>query len=293
MKLLITGANGQLGTDLQALCGHSGDEVHALGHDGLDVGDRDAVLQAFGVLCPDVVIHAGAWTNVDGCETDPDKAYRVNSYGTRNIAEGSSIVGAHMVYVSTDYVFDGRGSGPNGGEPYSEWDAPAPTSNYGRSKLGGEQEVAALLGAAGTVVRTSWVVGLHGSNFLKTMLRIAANGENTPVTVVDDQHGCPSFTTDLAVGLRRLAAARMPGTFHLTNTGAVSWCGLAKAIFAIAGYDPARVVPITTDELVPRRLARRPAYSVLNDTAWRYAGFSPMRPWQEALEETLSARITQ
>lgn len=292
MKVLITGAGGQLGTDLIAHGTAAGDDVAAVAHADLDVADRDAVLQCIGAVRPDVVVHAGAWTNVDGCETDPQRAYLINAFGTRNVAEGCARSGAHLVYVSTDYVFDGRGGGPNGGEPYSEWDQPAPRCHYGRSKWGGEQEAARLLGPAATIARTSWVCGPHGHNFVKTMLRVAANGETTPVTVVDDQLGRPTFTADLAAALRRLAVGRIPGTFHLSNPSEVTWFGFARAVFAAAGHDPERVVAITSDQLLPARPAPRPAYSVLGDTAWTSVGFAPLRPWSDALTETVCALRT-
>ena len=195
MRILITGAGGQLGHDLvAALHGH---DVVALTRAHLDVADRDQVLQATGLVAPDVVVHAGAWTDVDGCELDADRAHRVNSLGTRHVAEGARMVGARVCYVSTDYVFDGIAT-----SPYREWDDPNPRSVYGRSKLGGERE----LHPGSTVIRTSWVCGLNGRNFVKTVLRLA--GERDELTVVDDQQGCPTFTPDLAEMIRRLVVAR-------------------------------------------------------------------------------------
>src|SRR5262249_12971470 len=164
-RVLVTGAGGQIGHEVVDVC--AGDDVIAADHATLDVADRDAVLQAITSVAPDVIIHAGAWTAVDACEGDPERAFRVKRPGTRHVAEGASRVGAWVCYLSTDYVFDG--SKP---DPYVEWDAPNPVSVYGRSKLGGEWEVAAT-GAGATIVRTSWVCGLHGGNMVKTILRLA------------------------------------------------------------------------------------------------------------------------
>ena len=271
MRVLVTGAGGQLGREVVDVCMAAGDEVIACDHAALDVADRDGVLQTVAAAGPDTVIHAGAWTNVDGCEADPDQAYRVNALGTRHIAEAARMAGARVVYVSTDYVFDGRGD-----RPYHEWDATNPVSVYGRSKLAGES----ALGPGDTIVRTSWVCGRHGHNFVKTILGRAGAGQQ--LTVVDDQHGCPSFAEDLAAMLRRLAVARLPGTFHVTNSGTATWFDLARATFTAAGLDAGRVTPITTAEFPTP--ARRPAYSVLDNAALRLQGLPLLRDWHEPLE---------
>ncbi len=280
MKVLITGAGGQLGRDLQLHCEAQGDEVVATTHASLDVGDRDAVYQAITGLQPDVVVHAAAWTAVDACESDPDKAYRVNALANRWVADASRRVGAHLCAVSTDYVFDGTKD-----DPYVEWDRPNPQSVYGRSKLGGEQEVAAHAPGA-TVVRTSWVCGEYGGNMVKTVLKLA---ERPELAFVDDQRGHPSFTADLAVGIRRLVAARVPGTFHLTNQGAVSWYEFVAAILESAGHDPAKVRPIKTADLDPPRPAPRPANSVLDNAALRLAGFPSLPHYRESLDRLVAA----
>jgi dTDP-4-dehydrorhamnose reductase len=283
MKVLITGAGGQLGRDLQLHCEALGDEVVAATHATLDVGDRDAVYQAITTVRPDVVLHAGAYTAVDACEDDPDTAHRVNALGTRWVADASRRAGAHLCYLSTDYVFDGTKE-----EPYVEWDEPNPQSVYGRSKLGGEREVTAHAPGA-AVVRTSWVCGEHGNNMVRTVLRLADRPE---LAFVDDQRGHPSFCADLAVGIRRLAVARVPGLFHMTNQGpAVSWYEFVRGILSSAGHDPAKVRPIKTDELDPPRPAPRPANSVLDNAALRLAGF-PLLPDYRASLDTLVARLT-
>jgi dTDP-4-dehydrorhamnose reductase len=293
MRALITGGNGQLGVDLHRHLEASGDDVIAVGHSDLDVADRDAVLQCVGAVEPDVVYHLAAWTNVDGCETDPQRAYLVNAMGSRFVAEGARLVAARVVSVSTDYVFDG--SGPEGlgssakQRGYTEWDATGPISHYGRSKLGGENETLTLLGPDAAVVRTGWVCGVNGANFVKTMLRLANDPGRAAVTVVDDQRGCPTFTTDLAATLRRIAVNRLGGLFHASNSGPITWCEFAKAIFTAGGFDPGRVVAIPSADLLPVRPAPRPSFSVLDNAALRAVGFPEMAHWEGALANTVSA----
>jgi dTDP-4-dehydrorhamnose reductase len=271
-RVLVTGAGGQIGREVvDAFAGH---DVIAADHATLDVADRDAVLQAITSTAPDAVVHAGAWTAVDACEGDPDRAFRVNALGTRHVAEGARRIGAWVCYLSTDYVFDGTKP-----EPYVEWDAPSPVSVYGRSKLGGEWEVA---GPDATIVRTSWVCGLHGNNMVKTILRLAH--EHEKLAFVDDQRGQPSFADDLAPTIRRLVVERRPGVFHVTNQGAVSWFEFARAVLEAAGLDPGRVRPIATADLDPPRPAPRPANSVLDNAALRFGGLPLLPHYREPLE---------
>jgi len=265
MRLLVTGAGGQLGRDVVGACESAGDEVVAATRALLDVGDRDAVLGAVAALRPQVVVHTAAWTAVDACEADPRRAWRDNALAVRWVAEACRRFGAHLVHVSTDYVFAGDLD-----RPYCEWDATGPASAYGRSKLAGEVE--ALTGAPGaTVVRTSWVCGEHGANMVTTILRLAS--QRPELAFVDDQRGHPTFTADLAPLVRRLAVDRLPGVVHATNQGAVSWHGFARAVLAAAGQDPDRVRPIATSELQPPRPAPRPANSVLDNTVLGLAGY--------------------
>jgi dTDP-4-dehydrorhamnose reductase len=280
LRILVTGAAGQLGTDVVAAAGHH--EVVAADHRRLDVADRDEVLTAITTLAPDVIVHAAAWTAVDACEADPERAFRVNAFGSRNVAEGAAITGAHLVAVSTDYVFDGTKSGP-----YVEWDEPRPLSVYGRSKLAGEREARGLVPAA-TVVRTSWVCGVHGSNMVKTVLRFAASGSG-PLRFVDDQHGCPTFTEDLASMLIRLGVGKRSGLFHVTNQAPTTWHRFARDVLAAAGMDPGRVEPITTAELDPPRAAPRPANSVLDNSALRFSGLPLLPDHHEPLERAVKA----
>ena len=266
MKVLVTGAGGQLGREL--VTAFEGCDVVAAGHDRLDVADRDAVVGAITSLRPDVVVHAAAWTAVDACEDDVDRALAVNGLGTRHVADGARRSGAHVVYVSTDYVFDGTKVGP-----YDEWDEPAPQSVYGRSKLGGERE----LDPGATIVRTSWVFGRHGSNVVKTVL-----GRTGELRFVDDQRGCPTAAEDLAGAIRSLAVARLPGTFHVTNSGTTTWFDFVRDVLAAAGDDPGRVVPTTTAAL--GRPAPRPANSVLDNAALRLSGLPLLPDHHEPLE---------
>jgi dTDP-4-dehydrorhamnose reductase len=297
MRVLVTGAGGQLGTDVvDAFSGRvptggrahdlstgrlglrSPCEVTAADHALLDVADRDAVHTIFEGVRPDVVIHAGAWTAVDACEGDPDRAYAVNALGTRHVAEAARGAGAHVVYVSTDYVFDGTST-----RPYVEWDPPHPMSVYGASKLGGELE----LDPSSTVVRTSWVCGAHGANMVRTVLRLA--GHPGPMRFVDDQRGSPTFTADLAGILAVLGTERLPGIFHVTNAGVTSWYEFARAVLETAGHDSTRVEPIATAQLDPPRPAPRPANSALDNAALRLMGMALLPDWRDALERLLAA----
>jgi dTDP-4-dehydrorhamnose reductase len=275
VRVLITGAGGQLGHDLVgAFAGH---EVIAADHATLDVADRDQVLGLVTTERPDAIVHAGAWTAVDACEEDPDRAYQINALGTRYVADAARRVGSRVCYVSTDYVFDGTTA-----EPYVEWDATNPLSAYGRSKLGGERE----LDPDAIVVRTSWVCGAHGNNMVKTIRRLAS--EHDRLSFVDDQRGHPTFTADLAVMIHRLVTWQLPGLYHVTNQGAVSWFEFARAVLEASGQDPARVSPIATVDLKPARPAPRPANSVLDNAALRLGGIDLLPDVRDALARMLA-----
>ncbi|MEQ9161514.1 MAG: dTDP-4-dehydrorhamnose reductase, partial [Ilumatobacter fluminis] len=261
MRILVTGAAGQLGHDLVATCVASGDDVHAVDRSALDVGDRDRVASVVADVVPDVVVNCAAWTAVDACESDPERAMRDNGDAVRWLREACDTAGAHLVQISTDYVFDGTSD-----RPYVETDETNPQSVYGRSKRAGELAA----GDGSTVVRTSWVCGAAGGNMVKTVLRVSA--ERDTLSFVDDQRGCPTFTADLAPLVRHLAAERRPGIFHATNQGAVSWYEFVRDIVAAAGRDPEMVRPISTVDLDPPRPAPRPANSVLDNAALRDAG---------------------
>jgi dTDP-4-dehydrorhamnose reductase len=281
LRLLVTGAGGQLGHDLVADARAAGDDVLAAARADLDVTNRAAVLAAITEWAPDVVVNCAAWTAVDACESDPERAFAANGMAVRWIAEACDRTGAHLLQVSTDYVFDGTLD-----RPYHEFDRPNPLGVYGASKLAGERE-ALVLGRAAAIVRTSWVSGAHGSNIVRTILRLLAAGDDTPgrLAFVDDQRGCPTFTADLAPMLRRLALDRRGGVHHVTNQGAVSWFQFARAVAETAGHDPDVVRPIATAELDPPRPAPRPANTVLDNAVLRAAGIPLLRDFNEPLAE--------
>jgi len=262
VKVLVTGASGQLGTELVEVFARAGHVVVATTHQSLDICDAAAVATLVEAEHPDWILHGAAWTAVDACESDPDRAEAVNGGGTRNIVAAAQRVGARVLYVSTDYVFDGTKTGP-----YVEADATNPQSAYGASKLSGER----AMRPNDLIVRISWVCGYHGNNMVKTILRIAA--AQPTLAFVDDQVGHPTFADDAAVGMLALVEAGASGVFHLTNQGAVSWCGFARAVLEAAGDDPTRVAAISTADLQPPRPAKRPANSVLDNSALRAGGF--------------------
>ncbi|WP_082462262.1 dTDP-4-dehydrorhamnose reductase [Agromyces sp. Leaf222] len=271
MRVLVTGAAGMLGRDLQRA--FDGREVTALGRADLDVTDAGAVRDA--VAGHDVVVNAAAYTAVDDAETHEAEAYAINATGPAILAAAAREHGAKLVTVSTDYVFDGFAT-----EPYAEDRPRDPINAYGRTKAAGEELALAAHPEGAYVVRTAWLYGEHGPNFASTMLRIAAQRETW--TVVDDQVGQPTWTLDLATRIRELLDADAPaGIYHGTNSGRTSWFGFARAVLEEAGLDPERIQPTTSAEFV--RPAPRPAFSVLGHDAWRAAGLEPMRDWREAL----------
>jgi dTDP-4-dehydrorhamnose reductase len=280
VRALVTGAAGQVGREVVELLGASAHhECLALNSSELDISVRERVLQVAGEWAPEVIINAAAFTAVDASETQLDKAFSVNALGPRNLAEGARLVGAHLVHISTDYVFDGTSP-----SPYLEWSPTNPLSVYGRSKLAGEQEVLSLLPGS-AVVRTSGVCGRYGSNVVKTVLRLAASPG--PLRFVDDQRGCPTFADELAGVLVQLAISRMPGIFHVTNQGPTSWYGFARDVLAAAGESPERVEPIKTADLDPPRPAPRPANWVLDNAVLRLLGIPLLPDYHEPLERTV------
>jgi dTDP-4-dehydrorhamnose reductase len=282
MKILITGGKGQLGRDLEKILLNTGKyELTCLGHDALDITKPGNVQQVVLTNRPEVIIHAAANTNVDSCELDKDSAYLVNALGSRNVAVAAAKTGAKLVYISTDYVFNGKAE-----RPYIEFDMTDPINIYGKSKLAGEQYVAGLSNKY-FIVRTSWLYGRHGKNFVKTMLSLAK--EKKEVSVVNDQVGSPTYTKDLAHFIAELIQTELYGIYHATNGGECSWFDFARAIFKIANLSQIKVKPATTLEL--NRPAPRPAYSVLDNYCIRLQGLPGLRPWEEALQEFLLAML--
>jgi dTDP-4-dehydrorhamnose reductase len=287
LSLLVPGGHGQLGRELAARAAAAGAVVRAPGSAELDVTNAGAVVEAVKTLAAaakaggssPVVVNAAAYNAVDAAETDPGRAFAVNADGPRLLAAACSAANVPLVHVSTDYVFAGDAD-----RPYETTDPVRPRTAYGATKAAGEDAVLGS-GARAWVVRTAWVYGAYGDNFVKTMAKLAASRDT--LSVVDDQRGCPTWTGDLANGLLELASAVVTGTapkarlLHCAGGGETTWCGFAKAVFEELGLDPERVSPCTTEDFP--RPAPRPAYSVLSDAAWREAGLTPMRPWREAL----------
>ncbi len=264
MKLLITGAAGQLGTDLVLSAQKSGHQVIATIHADLDITDKSQVDRVVGEAKADAIIHAAAWTAVDACESDPQRAMSVNRDGTANIVSAARKSGSRVIYISTDYVFDGTKP-----TPYIESDLPNPQSVYGASKLAGEQQLDLT---TDQIVRISWVCGEHGANMVKTILRLAAT--NPTLTFVDDQIGSPTFTSDAAPMIIEMATARLAGIWHVSNQGSTSWFGFARDVLTCAGLDADRVIATTTKLLQPARPAKRPTNSVLDNAQMRKANLA-------------------
>lgn len=268
MRIVLTGADGQLGRELQqALAGHDVVCFTMPAFDLLSSRSEQDVNEAR----PDVIIHAAAYTDVDGAEREPDQAMAVNAFGTGRVAKAAAACGARLVYISTDYVFDGRKH-----EPYVETDSPNPLNAYGRSKLEGERRALSI--CPGTlVVRTAWLYGMGGNNFVTTIVRLA--GERAELRVVSDQRGCPTYARDLAEVLASLLEENVRGIVHVAGGGECTWHEFATAIVSELGV-PARITPITTAEA--NRLAQRPAYSVLSHRKLTGMGLS-MPHWSEGL----------
>ncbi|MEU3334473.1 dTDP-4-dehydrorhamnose reductase [Streptomyces sp. NPDC002144] len=284
---LVTGAGGMLGQDVLARLAEAEETAVALDRAALDLTDADAVIRALEEHRPAVVVNCAAWTAVDDAETREDEALRINGDGPRHLAEACARTGAVLLHVSTDYVFAGDAD-----EPYAE-DAPtAPRSAYGRTKLAGEQAVLKSLPERGYVVRTAWLYGAGGPNFVRTMIKL--EGVKDTLDVVDDQRGQPTWSADLAgllyeLGRAALAGGAPAGVYHGTSSGETTWFGFTRAIFERLGADPERVRPTTSEAFV--RPAPRPAYSVLGHDRWAAAGITPIRDWREALTEAFPALL--
>jgi dTDP-4-dehydrorhamnose reductase len=282
-RWLVLGAAGMLGSDLcEVLAADPAVRLTAAARRQVDLHDPAAVRSA--IAGQDVVVNAAAWTDVDGAEADPQRAMSENGAAVAGVAAACRSAGALLLHLSTDYVFAGDAS-----EPYAEEAPTAPANMYGASKLRGERHVLQTLPETGYVVRTAWLYGEHGRNFVATMLRLATERET--VEVVDDQRGQPTWSLALARRLAQLGhAARTgqapAGVYHGTAAGETTWYGLARAVFQLAGLDPSRVHPTTSDHFV--RPARRPSYSVLGHARWAEAGLEPMPHWRPMLAEAMT-----
>jgi len=286
MKLLITGAKGQLGSQLINIIENGSSEIGSIAEQlkgseiiGIDIQELDLTNQAEVIkfvkrINPDVIINPAAYTNVDACEENQDIAFKVNALAARNMAMAAEVVGAKLIHISTDYVFSGVGS-----VPIKEYDLPAPVSVYGKTKLAGEEFVKKY-SSKHFIVRTAWLYGYNGKNFVYTIMKAAA--EKGELNVVDDQRGNPTNAEDLAHHLLKLTVSEEYGTYHCTGIGECSWFDFAEAIVEYSGIK-CKVNPITSDKLVDRA-AKRPAYSSLDNMMLRCTVGDEMRDWKEALK---------
>ncbi len=279
MRVLVTGGKGMLGVDVCAEFARLNHEVIPVTSGHFDIGDTDGTLRSIREIRPDIVVHTAAYTDVDGCERLPDIAYRVNALGTWNVAAAAASVGAAIVVISTDFVFDGKKA-----SPYTEFDAVNPLGVYGATKLQGER-LATEVCAKHYIVRTSWLYGEHGKCFPRTMLDLAET--RNELSVVSDQTGTPTFTKDLAVALADLIKTPLYGTYHLANSGQTTWHGFAKATLSAAGKGHVNVKPIRSEDWPSP--TRRPSYSVLRGYVRELQGKGMMRSWEEALADYIEA----
>jgi dTDP-4-dehydrorhamnose reductase len=280
---LITGAGGMLGRDLVNCLEREGEDVTGHHRGELDITDTPTVRAALQRRKPTVVVNCAAWTAVDDAETHEAAALQVNGRAVVDLAAACADRGTALVQVSTDYVFDGRST-----RPYDEEDLPSPRTAYGRSKLAGERAVLEQLGEGGYVVRTAWLYGAYGPNFVRTMIELESRLPT--VEVVDDQRGQPSWTVDVArqiVALVRSGTAG--GVYHATSSGETTWFGLAREVFSLLGADPSRVRAITSS--AHPRPAARPTYSVLGHEGWAKANIRPIGDWRRALQSAFPQLI--
>lgn len=275
MRILITGASGMLGYDLQeTLKNH---ELILFNSKTLDITNKQIVNEKIGKIEPDIVINAAAYTNVDACEKNYDDAYKVNALGPKNLAKVCKELDIPLVHISTDYVFNGEKN-----TPLKEEDEIGPKTAYGKTKLEGEIFIQETCNKY-FIIRTAWLYGCNGNNFVKTMLELAKN--NNEINVVNDQVGSPTYTFDLAIAISKIIETDDYGIYHLTNSGSCSWYEFSKEIFKLSNIN-IKVNPVSTEEFP--RPAPRPKYSVLSDEKWINKGFKPLRNYKEALKDYLS-----
>jgi dTDP-4-dehydrorhamnose reductase len=279
--LLVIGAKGMLGRDLMGILhsSFSNDKIIGWDIEEVDIQKEDESVTKIVKLRPEIVIHIAAYTDVDGCELNREKAFAVNAEGTKHVALAASKCRAKMVYLSTDYVFDGDKR-----EPYLETDSPRPRSVYGHSKLRGEQYVQELVKDS-LIIRTQWLYGQFGKNFVASILQQAR--KKSALSIVNDQTGTPTYTVDLAKAISELVQFDARGIFHVANSDLCTWYTFGQAILKLSGVNRVRVLPISSKEL--GRPAARPSYSVLNCQKLKRETGLTMRPWSEALKDYLSA----
>jgi dTDP-4-dehydrorhamnose reductase len=279
-RILVVGARGMLGRDLMSILhsSFSKDEIIGWDIEEIDIRKEDESITKIEKLRPEILIHLAAYTDVDGCELDKEKAFAVNAEGTRHVAMAASKCHAKMVYLSTDYVFDGEKR-----EPYLENDPPHPLNVYGHSKLKGEQYVQEWVKDS-LIIRTQWLYGPFGKNFVDSILRQAR--EKDVLSIVNDQIGSPTYTADLAKAISGLIQFGARGVFHVANSDLCTWYTFGRAILELSGVNRVRVVPISSKELA--RPAARPSYSALNCQKLAKETGLTMRPWSEALKDYLS-----
>lgn len=277
MKILITGGNGQLGRDCEIVFKPE-HRVTTVDIDRLDIANPDRVDEFIDHTRPDVIINCAAYTLVDACETDKETAFRVNAMGPKNLSVSAERYGARLVHISTDYVFDGKKTPP---EPYIETDTPAPVSCYGQTKLEGEQAVIRHAGRF-IIIRTAWLYGICGKNFLKTILARALSDSSAGLKIINDQHGCPTWSYRLARQIRHLVENRAEGIYHAVSEGHCTWYDLAKRFLGKMGID-CRITPCRTDEYPTP--AARPENSILENRRLKAEGLNLMAPWQDDLDQ--------
>ncbi len=285
MNWLITGGSGQLGNALSRELDFKGFSCQTYNSIELDISKKSSVLEKISAISPSIIVNCGAWTDVDGAESNENRAIEVNAVGVGNISAAAKFCGAKLIHISTDYVFSGEGL-----VPWAESDLPNPKSAYGRSKASGEKLLLAEYPENSSIIRTAWLYSPWRKNFAKTMTRLALY-EQDQVLVVNDQIGQPTYAVDLANQIIALAQSNSPaGIYHGTNSGKATWFDFALEIFDFVGADKSRVVPTSSNDYV--RPAKRPTNSVLSHTAWHNTKIPPLRNWQYALKEAMPGIIS-
>ncbi|MBW2039918.1 MAG: dTDP-4-dehydrorhamnose reductase [Deltaproteobacteria bacterium] len=278
-RILVLGAQGMLGHDLLEAFG-KGYEVIGLSKEELDITHKEVTRRVIMEIAPDVVINAAGYTDVDGCEKGMHKAFAINGEGAKNVAKGCWYSGTKLVHISTDYIFDGKK-----GSPYDEDDLPNPQNIYGESKLLGERYIERFLDDY-LIIRTQWLYGRYGRNFVETILALA--GERKRIEVVNDQVGSPTYTTDLSRTILTLLSKDLTGIFHVSNSGSCSWYEFALEILRLADIEGVEIIPISSGTL--NRPAKRPIYSIFNCQKLQKEAGIEMRPWRQGLQDYFNHR---